>query len=262
MRRHVHRQHDGVGRRGASACRCPARRRRRPSTAGATTSPTSRGEAVVGLLEQGIRPRQILTKEAFENAIAVTMALGGSTNAVLHLLAIAARGPGRAGARRLQPGRRPGAAHRRHQAPRQVPHGRPRPHRRRAGRDASSCSTPACCTATASPSPARPWPRTSPAIDPPAPDGEVVHPLTDPIHAVGGIAVLTGSLAPKGAVVKVAGIDFDRFEGTGPRVRRRGRGHGGDPRRRDQAGRRAWSSATRGPRAARACGRCWPSPAP
>ena len=66
------------------------RRRRRPSTAGATTSPTSRGEAVVGLLEKGIRPRQILTKEAFENAIAVTMALGGSTNAVLHLLAIAA----------------------------------------------------------------------------------------------------------------------------------------------------------------------------
>src|ERR1700691_1431876 len=47
------------------------------------------GQAVVALLEAGIRPRQIMTKEAFENAIAVTMALGGSTNAVLHLLAIA-----------------------------------------------------------------------------------------------------------------------------------------------------------------------------
>ncbi|HEX2039123.1 MAG TPA: dihydroxy-acid dehydratase, partial [Acidimicrobiales bacterium] len=47
------------------------------------------GEAVVRLLELGIRPRQIMTKEAFENAIAVVMALGGSTNAVLHLLAIA-----------------------------------------------------------------------------------------------------------------------------------------------------------------------------
>ncbi|MBV9936438.1 MAG: dihydroxy-acid dehydratase, partial [Actinobacteria bacterium] len=47
------------------------------------------GEAVVKLLEQGIRPRQIMTKEAFQNAIAVVMALGGSTNAVLHLLAIA-----------------------------------------------------------------------------------------------------------------------------------------------------------------------------
>src|SRR5882672_10283620 len=48
------------------------------------------GKAVLHLLELGLRPRQIMTKEAFENAIAVTMALGGSTNAVLHLLAIAA----------------------------------------------------------------------------------------------------------------------------------------------------------------------------
>ena len=51
------------------------------------------------------------------------------------------------------------------------------------------------------------------AIDPPRPDGAAVHPLTDPLHAVGGLAVLTGSLAPKGSVVKVAGIDFDSFEG-------------------------------------------------
>src|ERR1044071_6023924 len=47
------------------------------------------GRAVMNLLELGIRPRQIMTKQAFENAIAVVMALGGSTNAVLHLLAIA-----------------------------------------------------------------------------------------------------------------------------------------------------------------------------
>jgi dihydroxy-acid dehydratase len=51
------------------------------------------------------------------------------------------------------------------------------------------------------------------ALDPPAPDGDVVHPLTDPIHAEGGIAVLRGSLAPNGAVVKVAGMDQLRFEG-------------------------------------------------
>jgi len=51
-------------------------------------------------------------------------------------------------------------------------------------------------------------------LSPPAPDGDVVHRLSDPIHALGGIAVLTGSLAPKGAVVKTAGIDFDRFEGV------------------------------------------------
>jgi dihydroxy-acid dehydratase len=52
------------------------------------------------------------------------------------------------------------------------------------------------------------------AIGPPGPDGRVVHRLSDPIHSVGGIAILTGTLAPKGSVVKVAGIDFDRFEGT------------------------------------------------
>jgi dihydroxy-acid dehydratase len=52
------------------------------------------------------------------------------------------------------------------------------------------------------------------ALDPPAPDGDVVHPLTDPIHTQGGIAVLRGSLAPNGSVVKVAGIDELRFDGT------------------------------------------------
>ena len=78
----------------------------RPSTAAATTSRPTSGEAVVHLLELGIRPRQIMTKEAFENAIAVTMALGGSTNAVLHLLAIANEARRRARARRLQPHRR------------------------------------------------------------------------------------------------------------------------------------------------------------
>jgi len=48
----------------------------------------------------------------------------------------------------------------------------------------------------------------------PAPDGKVIHALSDPIHAEGGIAVLRGSLAPEGAVVKVAGIDQDHFEGV------------------------------------------------
>jgi dihydroxy-acid dehydratase len=52
------------------------------------------------------------------------------------------------------------------------------------------------------------------ALDPPTPDGDVVHPLRDPINAQGGIAVLRGSLAPNGSVVKVAGLDGDRFEGT------------------------------------------------
>jgi dihydroxy-acid dehydratase len=53
------------------------------------------------------------------------------------------------------------------------------------------------------------------ALDPPAPDGEVVRPLSRPIHSTGGIAVLTGTLAPQGSVVKVAGLDQEpRFSGT------------------------------------------------
>ncbi len=47
------------------------------------------GEAVVDLVRRGMKPSDILTRKAFENAIAVTIALAGSTNAVLHLLAIA-----------------------------------------------------------------------------------------------------------------------------------------------------------------------------
>jgi len=52
------------------------------------------------------------------------------------------------------------------------------------------------------------------ALAPPAPDGSVVHPLTDPIHVDGGLAILRGSLAPLGAVVKVAGMDNPYFEGV------------------------------------------------
>src|SRR3712207_8778216 len=70
---------------------------RAPPGSAAPPAPDSRrdafavasGEAVVNLLRKGITARQIMTREAFENAITVVMALGGSTNAVLHLLAIA-----------------------------------------------------------------------------------------------------------------------------------------------------------------------------
>ncbi|MDQ3569042.1 MAG: dihydroxy-acid dehydratase [Actinomycetota bacterium] len=170
------------------------------------------GEAVVGLLRSGIRPRQILTKEAFENAIAVVMALGGSTNAVLHLLAIATE------ARvdlTLADFDRVG---------RRVPHvADTRPHGRyhmvdidrvggvpmvmrellEAGLIDGDCLTVTGATVADNLA----------ALDPPRPDGSVVHPLSEPIHADGGIAVLTGSLAPLGAVVKVAGIDTLHFEG-------------------------------------------------
>jgi dihydroxy-acid dehydratase len=171
------------------------------------------GRAVVALLEKGIRPRQIMTKEAFENAIAVTNALGGSTNAVLHLLAIAHEARVEL---ELEDFNRVG---------RRVPHiADMKPHGRfhmtdldRVGGvqvvlkellDAGLLHGD-CLTVTG-----RTLAENLAALDPPAPDGEVVHRLKDPIHAEGGIAVLRGSLAPNGGVVKVAGIDQLRFEGT------------------------------------------------
>ncbi len=171
------------------------------------------GEAVMGLLANNIRPRQILTKEAFENAIAVVMALGGSTNAVLHLLAIAAEARV---ALELDDFNKIAA---------RVPHiADTKPHGQYHMFDLDRVGgVPMvmaelleagllhgdCLTVTG-----RTVAENLAEIAPPSPDGAVVHRLSDPIHAVGGIAVLTGSLAPKGSVVKVAGIDFDRFEGN------------------------------------------------
>jgi dihydroxy-acid dehydratase len=170
------------------------------------------GKAVVELLRQGIRPRDILTKQAFENAIAVTMALGGSTNAVLHLLAIAVEARVEL---ELDDFNRVAA---------RVPHiADMKPHGRYHMTDLDQVGgVPMvmrhlldagllhgdCLTVTG-----KTIAENLDAIAPPAPDGSVVHPLSDPIHDIGGIAVLQGSLAPRGAVVKVAGIDHDRFEG-------------------------------------------------
>ncbi len=171
------------------------------------------GRAVVALLERGIRPRQIMTREAFENAIAVVMALGGSTNAVLHLMAIAHE------ARvdlELEDFNRIAA---------RVPHiADTKPHGRFHMTDVDRVGgIPTvmrelldagllhgdCLTVTG-----KSVAENLEAISPPAPDGTVVHPLSDPIHRQGGIAVLSGSLAPNGSVVKVAGIDQTTFEGA------------------------------------------------
>ena len=173
------------------------------------------GEAVVNLARLGIYPRDIMTKKAFENAIAVVNALGGSTNAVLHLLAIA----NEAGvALDLEDFNRIAA---------KVPHiadtkpggkyhmtdidrigGVPvvLKHLLDAGLlhgDVMTCTGKTMAENLA-------------AMNPPSPDGDVVHPLSDPIHAEGGINILTGSLAPNGSVVKVAGLTKDQmsFEGV------------------------------------------------
>jgi dihydroxy-acid dehydratase len=171
------------------------------------------GRAVMGLLDAGIRPRQIMTKDAFENAIAVTMALGGSTNAVLHLLAIANEARVEL---ELDDFNRVGA---------RVPHiADTKPHGKYHMYDVDRIGgVPVvmrelleadllhgdCLTVTG-----KTIAENLAALDPPAPDGDVVHPLSSPIHAQGGIAVLTGSLAPKGSVVKVAGIDELGFDGV------------------------------------------------
>jgi dihydroxy-acid dehydratase len=170
------------------------------------------GVAVIDLLRANIRPRQIMTKAAFENAIAVVMALGGSTNAVLHLMAIANE------ARvdlELDDFNKIAA---------KVPHvadTKPRGRFHMVDVDRVG-GVPVvlrtlleagllhgdCITVTG-----KTMAENLAALDPPAPDGNVIRPLDRPIHTSGGIAVLRGSLAPKGSVVKVAGLDDLVFEG-------------------------------------------------
>ena len=173
------------------------------------------GTAVVNLLRLGIYPRDIMTKKAFENAIAVVNALGGSTNAVLHLLAIA----NEAGvALALDDFNRIAA---------KVPHiadtkpggkyhmtdidrvgGVPvvMKHLLDAGLLHGDVLTVTGKTMAENLS----------EINPPAPDGEVIHPLSNAIHAQGGLNILRGSLAPNGAVVKVAGFSADQMHFEGP----------------------------------------------
>ena len=173
------------------------------------------GAAVVNLLRLGIYPRDIMTKKAFENAIAVVNALGGSTNAVLHLLAIA----NEAGvALALDDFNRIAA---------KVPHiadtkpggkyhmtdidrvgGVPvvMKHLLDAGLLHGDVLTVTGKTMAENLS----------VINPPAPDGEVIHPLSNAIHAEGGLNILRGSLAPNGAVVKVAGLSAEQMHFEGP----------------------------------------------
>jgi dihydroxy-acid dehydratase len=171
------------------------------------------GQAVVELLRRGITARDILTKEAFENAIAVVMAFGGSTNAVLHLLAIAHEAEvaltlddfSRIGSKvphlaDVKPFGRHVMSH--------VDHIGGVPVMMKALLDAGllhgDCLTVTGATVA----------ENLAAIAPPDPDGKVLRAMNNPIHPTGGITILRGSLAPEGAVVKSAGFDSDVFEGT------------------------------------------------
>ena len=170
------------------------------------------GRAVLGLLDAGISARRILTREAFENAIAVVMALGGSTNAVLHLLAIAHE----ARVELALDDFNTIAARVSHIADTK-PHGRYHmsdldrvggvpvvmAHLLERGLLHGEAMTVAGTTLA----------EALDAYHAPGPDGDVVHDLDHPIHLQGGIVVLRGTLAPRGAVVKVAGLDQLRFDG-------------------------------------------------
>ncbi|KQR98533.1 dihydroxy-acid dehydratase [Williamsia sp. Leaf354] len=185
----------------------PAPDRRRDQFAHAS------GEAVVELLRRGITARDILTKEAFENAIAVVMAFGGSTNAVLHLLAIAREAEVEL---TLDDFTRIGS---------RVPHlADVKPFGKHVMTDVDAIGgVPVvmkalldaglvngdCLTVTG-----KTMSENLAHITPPDPDGKVLRAMSDPIHPTGGITILKGSLAPGGAVVKSAGFDSDVFEGT------------------------------------------------
>ena len=171
------------------------------------------GEAVVNLLRQGITARQIMTREAFENAITVVMALGGSTNAVLHLLAMAREAEveltiddfNRIGER--------------------VPHiGDLKPFGQYVMYDVDKVGgIPVVMRAlleegllhgdvlTVTGKTLR---ENLDQIAPLPLDGSVIRNLSEPIHKTGGLTILKGSLAPEGAVVKSAGFDESVFEGT------------------------------------------------
>ena len=170
------------------------------------------GEAVVELLRRGITARQIMTKPAFENAIAVVMALGGSTNAVLHLLAIAREAEVDL---TLDDFTRVGA---------KVPHlGDLKPFGRYVMNDVDKIGgIPVvmkllldaglmdgdCLTVTG-----KTLAENLADLDPPKADDDIIRDLSRPIHRTGGITILSGSLAPEGAVVKSAGFDDEVFEG-------------------------------------------------
>ena len=170
------------------------------------------GEAVVNLIAQGITTRDIITKQSLENAIAIVMAFGGSTNAVLHLLAIAHEANVDL---HLEDFHRIGS-----KVPLLAdvkPFGRyvmsdvdrvgGVPVVMRALLDAGLMNGD-CLTVTG-----KTMAENLADLDSPDPDGDIVHAMNNPMGGTGGISILGGSLSPEGAVCKTAGIPVDVFEG-------------------------------------------------
>ncbi len=171
------------------------------------------GEAVIELIRRGITARQIMTKQAFENAIAVVMALGGSTNAVLHLMAIAHE------ARvdlTLDDFNRVGD---------RTPHlADVKPFGRYVMNDIDQIGgVPVVMKALLDAGllhgdvmtvTGRTMAENLEQIAPPDPDGKIIHAMATPLHRTGGLLILHGSLAPQGAVIKSASVDEPVFEGA------------------------------------------------
>jgi len=171
------------------------------------------GEAVVNLIRLGITARDIMTKKAFENAITIVMALGGSTNAILHLLAIAHEANvdltiddyNRIGDK--------------------TPHlADVKPFGRYVMNDLDKIGgVPVVMKALLDAGlihgdeitvTGKTVAENLQSINPPNPDGKIIHAVSNPIHKTGGLVILKGSLAPEGAVIKAASIESPIFEGT------------------------------------------------
>ncbi|MDA3027071.1 MAG: dihydroxy-acid dehydratase [Candidatus Nanopelagicales bacterium] len=171
------------------------------------------GEAVVNLIRLGITARDIMTKKAFENAITIVMALGGSTNAILHLLAIAHEAKidltiddfNRIGDK--------------------TPHlADVKPFGKYVMNDLDKIGgIPVVMKALldaglihgdALTVTGKTVAENLKEINPPDPDGKIIFAVNNPIHKTGGLVILKGSLAPEGAVIKAASIDSPIFEGT------------------------------------------------
>src|SRR6266550_3170936 len=171
------------------------------------------GEAAVRLVDAGTTARSIMTKEAFENAITVVMALAGSTNAVLHLMAIAHEAKVELDLDDFN------------QISDRVPHlADVKPFGRYVMTDIDSIGgVPVVMKALldagllhgdALTVTGRTVADNLSDIAPPDPDGKIIHAVGDPIHRTGGLVILHGSLAPEGAGVKSASFDGAALEGT------------------------------------------------
>ncbi|MDG2375503.1 MAG: dihydroxy-acid dehydratase [Woeseiaceae bacterium] len=171
------------------------------------------GEAVINLIKEGIRPRDIMTKEAFENAITVINALGGSTNAVMHLMAMAREADvdlslddfTRIGVRTpVLADVKPSGKYLMSEL---IDIGGIQPLMKRmldAGMLHGDCLTVTGKTMAA-----------NLADVPDYPEGQdVVRDFDDPIKPEGHLVILYGNLASEGAVAKITGKEGLRFEGS------------------------------------------------